>query len=197
MPTFIVIILYKTEDALPAFLDSLLAQTARDWRVVAIDNASPDGSAAVLDALADPRIEVIRNGGNTGFARAANQGVRRAHAQGAEVMVLMNIDTSFGPAFLAELVAARARLGADVLTPRIMYSDSPDAGGYAGGHFDRRWVFVNVNEPFDPADTRASRVVEYASGCCLLLTRGAGCSRAGSWKGSTMTTGLSRLSYRA
>lgn len=171
MRIHLITILYNSADALPAFLDSLKAQSFHDWRLIAIDNASPDGAGDIAAASGDDRITVVRNASNLGFAKAANQGLREAARDGGEFFVLFNNDTVFGPEFLADFVAARDRLQAQVIAPRIMRLERPDKAWYAGGHLDQGWVFRNIHEEYDPHDTRTSRMVDFASGCCLGLTR--------------------------
>src|SRR5689334_3343036 len=119
VPIFLVTILYRSEESIPGFLNCLRSQEVTNWHLAAIDNASPDGSAAAVSAAADSRITIIRNKGNLGFAKAANQGLRAAIAAGAEFMVLINNDVWFGPDFLGRLLQARAELEADVIAPRI------------------------------------------------------------------------------
>ena len=67
--------------------------------VVVVDNASTDGST---DAIAKmfPRVRVIENDRNRGFAAAANQGVR---ATNAPVVVLLNPDATMARGSLAAL----------------------------------------------------------------------------------------------
>ena len=171
MRVHLITVLYNSADALPSFLDSLKAQTFRDWHLIAIDNASPDGAGDVAAASGDERVTVVRNAANLGFAKAANQGLRQAARDGGDFFVLFNNDTVFGPDFLGDFVAARDRLDAQVIAPRIMRLERPDQAWYAGGHLDQGWVFRNVHESYDPRDTRTSRMVDFASGCCLGLTR--------------------------
>ena len=139
MIVHLVTILYRSKPQLADFLDSLAAQTA-EWRLHVVDNASPDGSAALVAARGDPRIAVAANAANLGFAKAANQGMRMAAAAGAEFIVLINNDTVFAPDFLARLRDARDALGAEVLTPRIMLRDDPGTAWYAGGSFEDGWA---------------------------------------------------------
>lgn len=169
-PVYLVTILFNSADCIAAFGRDLVAQTFRNWRLIAIDNASVDDSAGALTCLADERIQVIRNRRNLGFARAANQGMRLAVEKGAEFLVLINNDTRMAPDLLARFIAARGRLGADVITPRIMYLDRPNEAWYAGGHLAYDWVFKNVHEQFDPTETRSEWTVDFASGCCLGLS---------------------------
>ncbi|SDD28810.1 hypothetical protein SAMN05444678_11193 [Sphingomonas sp. YR710] len=167
----IVTVLYNSAPVLDRFVASLVAQTNTRWRLIAIDNASRDGCADRLAALGDPRIVVLRNPTNTGFARATNRGLRLALDEGGEFIVLMNNDVEFAPDFLGDLLAARMKLDAQAITPRIAYLRSPDKAWYAGGHFDSSWIFKSVHEESDPPDSPDVRAVEFASGCCLGLTR--------------------------
>jgi GT2 family glycosyltransferase len=169
----LVAVLYNSANALPAFLAGLVAQEMADWRLLAIDNGSRDNSAALVEAVRDGRITVVRNSGNLGFAQAANQGMRASIAEGADLVALINPDTLPTPDFLRELLASRERHHADVLSPRIMQAARPAESWYAGGHFADDWVFRNVHEYYDPDGPAEARNVGFASGCCLLLTRAA------------------------
>jgi GT2 family glycosyltransferase len=73
-------------------------------QVIVIDNGSPTETRALLEehARADPRLSVIRNDENRGFAPAANQGLRAARG---DIVVLLNDDTVVGPEWLPRLVA--------------------------------------------------------------------------------------------
>lgn len=55
--------LYQKVAYIGRTIDSVLAQTFTDFELVVIDNASTDGSAAVLDAYDDPRLRVVRHAG--------------------------------------------------------------------------------------------------------------------------------------
>lgn len=82
-PEFSVIVpVYNVETDLPACLESILAQSCTEFEVIAVDDASTDGSATILEDFArrDPRIEVIRQPTNGGLGRARNAGMARARA---------------------------------------------------------------------------------------------------------------------
>lgn len=166
----IIVVLYNSAGALPGFLRSLLAQTMTDWRVIAVDNRSHDAAPSLVEACGDRRVRLIRNSTNLGFARAANQGLRAAACEGAETFVVFNPDTLFAPDFLAGLLDRQRATGALVMAPRIMWADQPGQAWYAGGRFTADWVFRNVHEPYDPLE-QFSRNVDFASGCCLMLSR--------------------------
>ena len=170
-PTLITV-LYNSAEALPDFMASLHAQDHDDWRLLAVDNASADGSASALAALADERTTLLRNGTNLGFARAVNQALSHAASdENQDLFILINNDTTFGPDFLTKLLAARDRLGADVIAPRIMRMNDPNESWYAGGAIERDWVLRSIHHKHDPADLAEHRIVSFATGCCLGLTR--------------------------
>jgi GT2 family glycosyltransferase len=167
----IVTVLYNSGAVLDRFMTSLAAQTHTDWRLIAVDNNSRDGSPDRLEALTDQRIQIIRNHANLGFARATNRGLQTALDEGGGFAIMMNNDTQFAPDFLAGFLAARDALQADAIAPRIMHLRTPAKAWYAGGHFEDEWIFKSVHEEIEPANPPASRIVDFASGCCLGVTR--------------------------
>lgn len=84
--------------------------------VIVVDNASADG-AADLVAIEFPRVRLIRNRDNAGFARANNQAAALARGRW---LLFLNNDTEVPPGTLGRLVAfARAHPEASVLGPRL------------------------------------------------------------------------------
>ena len=166
----IVVVLYNSAEAFTTLWGSLAAQTCQDWRVVAINNNSADDSSRVLRAVTDPRLTVLENSANLGFAGAVNQGLRLAAAEGAQRSMLLNPDTVLPPDFLASLLDAWIREGWHIVAPRIMKAEDPSRAWYAGGHLDYGWVFSNRHDPFNPDDPPQPRTVDFASGCCLGLS---------------------------
>ncbi len=168
----IIVVLYHSEEAIQPLWDCLRAQTFTGWRLIAIDNASGDGAAAFLEATQDPRVTLHQNPRNEGFARAVNTGLRAAAAQGETRCLLLNPDVVFEPNFLQDLMDRWTDCAADVVAPRVMQQDAPDTAWYAGGILDFGWTFSSRHELRLGAD-HGSRIVEFASGCCLGLTTAA------------------------
>jgi GT2 family glycosyltransferase len=81
-------------------LEAVLNQRDVQLDVVVIDNASQDGTCAVLQKFAD-RICIIRNATNAGFAEAQNQGIRSSDA---EWVLTLNPDVLLEPDFVRRLV---------------------------------------------------------------------------------------------
>jgi glycosyltransferase involved in cell wall biosynthesis len=65
---------------LPKAIDTILTQTFVDFELIAIDNGSTDGTAAVLDAISDPRVSVVHQD-DRGLPAALNRGISLARGR--------------------------------------------------------------------------------------------------------------------
>lgn len=95
----IVIPNYNGINYIEACLDSIYAGTATDVEVIVVDNASTDGSLALVEEKF-PQVRVIKNGKNTGFSVAVNQGIA---ASRTPYVILLNNDTRVDKTFVHEL----------------------------------------------------------------------------------------------
>jgi N-acetylglucosaminyl-diphospho-decaprenol L-rhamnosyltransferase len=179
----IVIVSFNARDDLAATLASLHDAPPRvPHRIVVVDNASTDGAADLVRARF-PDVTVIAAGGNLGFARANNIGIR---ATGGEHVLLLNPDTVVPAGAVDALVA---RLDADstiaAVGPRLvdaagraelsfgsLYSPWTEAGRKLTLALDARGVGL-VRGWIDRA-TRTPREPQWLTGACLLVRRAAG-----------------------
>lgn len=76
----VILPVYNVQDYLPECLDSILGQGVADLEVIAVDDASPDGSGAILDryAASDERVRVLHLATNAGLGGARNAGMAQA-----------------------------------------------------------------------------------------------------------------------
>jgi dolichol-phosphate mannosyltransferase len=79
-------------------------------RVLVIDDASPDGTGAVANALADELswVDVLHRERKEGLGPAYVAGFRRALAEGAELVLEIDCDFSHDPLDVPRLIAAAA-----------------------------------------------------------------------------------------
>lgn len=97
----LIIVNWNTKDYLCSCLQSILQHPSPfALEVIVIDNASNDGSAAMVEKNF-PLIRLIKNRNNLGFARACNQGWRLAQGK---YLLFLNPDTLLGPHVLEEAI---------------------------------------------------------------------------------------------
>ena len=119
----IVIVSYNVADLLVAAIGSALEDiknAGADGEVIVVDNASADGSAATVRTRF-PEARLLANETNTGFGRAANQGMLAARG---EWVVVLNPDASVEPGFFAavrDYLDRQPRVG--LLGPRVARPD--------------------------------------------------------------------------
>ncbi|TMC51660.1 MAG: glycosyltransferase, partial [Chloroflexi bacterium] len=92
-----------------ATLVAQVLQQPLDLELVIVDDASPDGTGALADALAasDARVRVLHRVGERGRASAGIAGFKAALANSSvELIVEMDADLSHDPHDLPRLVAA-------------------------------------------------------------------------------------------
>jgi hypothetical protein len=84
----VAIVNWNTRDYLRTCLRSLQEATPEDCEIIVVDNASADGSAEMV-AREFPRVRLIWNDDNLGYAAANNQAIR---ASDSEYIMLLNPD---------------------------------------------------------------------------------------------------------
>lgn len=99
----VVIVNFNGLPYLQKAVDSLRAQTFKNFELIVFDNASTDGSAQRLNLDGLPRSRVILNDENIGFAAGNNRAAE--HASG-KWLVLMNPDVEATPNWLEKLLEA-------------------------------------------------------------------------------------------
>lgn len=98
----VLVVTHDDAEDLPACMECLRAQEARDFEIIVIDNASQDGSAGV--ARRESRglpLRVLALEENLGFAAGMNRGIA---ASDAPFVLSLNADTRPLPEFLTRLL---------------------------------------------------------------------------------------------
>jgi GT2 family glycosyltransferase len=110
----ILITTYNSEKFLKTCLESALRQDCPDLEIIIVDNASSDGTRAILEGFerecrrkSETRVRVIYNDTNRGFAAGQNQAI--GHARG-DWLFSLNPDVILKPDFLSTLLAAPGQL---------------------------------------------------------------------------------------
>lgn len=79
----LILLSYNYERYIGDGIRSVLAQTYPHWELIAIDDASTDGSLEVIRSFSDPRIRVLRSESNLGASASYNRAY--AHCRGQYV----------------------------------------------------------------------------------------------------------------
>ena len=93
------IVTYNSERYIRRCLEGILEQEGVATEIVVVDNASSDGTRAILRRFRN-RIRTILNDRNLGFAEAQNQAIR---ASGADWVLTLNPDVLLLPHFIRTL----------------------------------------------------------------------------------------------
>lgn len=146
----VIVVAHDHATTLPACLAAVSTLEPPPAAVVVVDNASSDGSAELVAGHDDPRIRLIREPTNTGFATAVNRALRESSSPW---VLLLNPDCAPAPDFVRRLLdsaeARRENEAVAAVTGRLVraadsaLNPSPilDAAGMvvtpSGRHFDR------------------------------------------------------------
>ncbi len=175
----IIIVSYNAAADLQRCLRSLHdAPPVIPHEIIVVDNASTDGSPAI--ARRWPDVRLIEAGGNLGFARANNLGVRES---ASELILLLNRDTLVPPGAIDRLVAdLEAHPEAAIAGPRIVDGEGRTElsfGRMMGPLNELRqkllvqlhargiWPVATLVEQ----RTRRAGAPDWVSGACLLVRR--------------------------
>jgi len=80
---------YNRETYVEASIESVLAQSFRDFELLILDDGSTDRTPEILDEVRDSRVRVVRNETNQGIPAARNRGLELARG---EFLALLDSD---------------------------------------------------------------------------------------------------------
>ena len=170
----VVIVTYNSAHVVGGLLDSLPAALgALSVDVVVVDNGSTDDTLDVLRARGDCR--VVRST-NVGYAGGVNRGVREAEA--ADAVLVLNPDVRLEAECVPRLIEALALPATGVVAPQVRSRDGsldpslrrqPTLARALGLTRTRLAVFSEYVQ--DPGEYASPRVVDWALGAVLLISR--------------------------
>lgn len=176
----IVIVSWNVRDLLRSCLESIFVASLDRLEVIVVDNASSDGSVAMLrDEF--PHVRLIANEDNRGFPTANNQGLDVA--QGRYVMVL-NPDTEVCDDALSRLIGyldMHEDVGA--IGPQLLNSDGSVQSSrrrfptFATGIFESTWLRSIAPRgmlrryTMDDVPDDVSHEVDWLTGACIVVRR--------------------------
>ncbi|HEY0876044.1 MAG TPA: polyprenol monophosphomannose synthase [Vicinamibacterales bacterium] len=109
MNALVVVPTYNERENLPLLVSGVMAHEG--FRMLIVDDGSPDGTGPLADELATRhpgRIEVLHRTGPRGLGRSYVDGIRKALQTDAELIFQMDADLSHDPAYLPALAEGAA-----------------------------------------------------------------------------------------
>lgn len=118
----VIVPVYKVEKYLHECINSILAQTFKDFELILVDDGSPDRSGEICDEYArrDDRVRVIHKP-NGGVSSARQCGIDHARS---EYTIHADPDDWVEPTMLAELYAKAQEENADVVICDFLVNDT-------------------------------------------------------------------------
>lgn len=151
---YVLIPVYKAETFLRDCVQSVQNQTRQDFRMILVEDGSPDGSGALCDRLAeeDARIHVIHQT-NTGPYGARRAAIRYCLAQGSpeDIVLFLDADDAFRPNAMEKVASVMEEencdmvfLGEDKVWDGKVLSRFPADRAFVGTVTDKRQLYKIV-----------------------------------------------------
>jgi dolichol-phosphate mannosyltransferase len=105
--TTVVIPTYNESQNIDALISTLL-EAGPEIEILIVDDNSPDGTAARVEAVAasNPRVRLLKRPGKMGLGSAYIDGFKLALAEGADLIIQMDADFSHDPNYIAGFLEA-------------------------------------------------------------------------------------------
>ena len=139
-----------------------------------MDNASNDATTSILKNESDTRLRVVHNETNFGVAKANNQGIEKALAEGCDQVLIINNDVEFENTLIEKLILVQNQQQCSLATPKMMYFDNPNHIWYAGSWFVKNKGYLPLHRgqrQLDKGQYNDTVQVQYAPTCCLLIKK--------------------------
>ena len=170
----LITITYNSAAVVEPFLNCIWQQTYTNFRLYVVDNSSVDNTVSILQKENDKRLFLIENKENYGVAKANNQAISNAIADGCDQILIINNDVTFEPALLEKMLEFQSKNNCSLVVPKIMYYDNPNKIWYAGSWFLSYNGYLPIHRGMSEIDLgQYDKIseVEYAPTCCLLVRK--------------------------
>ena len=170
----LVTITFNSANVLQPFLDCVWSQSHENLLLYVVDNASDDATRSILKNESDTRLRVVNNDINFGVAKANNQGIEKALAEGCDQVLIINNDVEFESTLIEKLIKVQKEIGCSLVSTKIMYYNNPDHIWYSGSWFIKKKGYLPLHrgmKELDEGQYDEIVEVEYAPTCCLLVKK--------------------------
>jgi GT2 family glycosyltransferase len=178
MQLSIIIISYNTKEITQRCLDTVFRSLEHDsllkYEVIVLDNASSDGSVAMLQTYADlqPNLKVIQSKENLGFGKGNNEAVV---ASSGEYLLFLNSDTEAIDDAIPNLFLHYTKHGFDFGGARLLNKDGtvqPSVGRFYTLPIACAALFLFADRyHLTRYSPRTVKKVAWVSGACFITSR--------------------------
>lgn len=164
----VIVLTLNGSDVIRPCLDSLLQSDYPAFEVLVVNNGSTDATAEIV-ARDYPRVRLINNPRNLGFAGGMNEGIKAALG---DILIPLNDDTIIPPSMIRELVQPILRdPKVGIVGCKILFPDRKTIQ-HAGGVILPNGLtdHFGYNEE-DRGQWDEPREVDYVTGCCIAVPR--------------------------
>lgn len=171
---FIILVNYNGEADTTECIQSLNRIVYENYRIVLVDNGSTVPISEEGKSFFEKHCHVIFHDRNSGFAGGNNIGIQYAIQEGAELVLLLNNDTTVEPDFLNVLIEQYEKnQEAGALGGRINYYHDKDRIWYGGGFFEEKdgWGRHEKNGEICADRTGLVKEVTFITGCLMLIPK--------------------------
>ena len=177
----VIVVTYNSAKDIVLCLKSLVSQTYQQVDLLIVDNASQDNTVNLVKKQF-PQVKIIENKKNSGFAKANNQGIKKALLGGSSIAVLLNPDTRVDNNFVevgVNFLKTHHQVAA--ASPTIVYASKPDKIWYVGAKIWRgteilKQKSLKFGEHVDKRKEltgkhQCSQKTDWATGCALFIPK--------------------------
>lgn len=166
----VIIVNFNTKDLLKDCLSSILRQAQGiNFEVLVVDNGSTDDSTVMIKEKF-PQVSLIENKKNLGFAKANNQGIKRA---GGKYILLLNSDTILKDNPLFRLIRfAEKHPQAGVIGGRLLNRDGREQPSVAPFFtLPKAFLWLLTGDRFLYSSPRKPCQVDWVMGAALMIKK--------------------------
>lgn len=177
MDLSVIIVSYNTKKLLADCLASVFTQTKDlNYEVIVVDNASTDGTIEAVEKRYEDLpagkagIKILRNKKNLGFAKANNQGIRKAQG---EYVLLLNSDTKLVGNALKKLVDfAETKKKPGAVGPKLLNPDgSPQSSVASFFTLPKAFIWLLTGDRFLYSSPPQPQPVDWVMGAALMVKK--------------------------
>lgn len=174
----LVTVLYKSDNVLEDFFQSISKQTFSNFVLICVDNSPSENTRNLIISLSEKfkladKLTHVENTENVGVAKGNNQGVEIAFANDCDFILLLNNDIVFHQTHLFdELIKTAISKNESIIIPKIFFSgEQSNLIWMAGGNLDKlRGLVTHIGEGKEDNEIyNIPQYFNYAPTCFMLI----------------------------